>query len=341
MSGVGYLADQWFIACPTHALRRRPRACIIQDVPLVLFRDEAGRPAALLDRCPHRNVPLSAGRVDDGLLECGYHGWRFAGDGACRLIPALTGDADRKGRRATSYAAREQDGFVWVYSTPDVEPVREPYRFPSVGAGYATIRRDIRLPGPLRHALENALDVPHTSFLHGGLFRTAERRNDIEVIVRRREDGVEAEFVGEPRPSGVVGRLLAPGGGVVEHVDRFILPSVAQVEYRLGDASHLLNTAFMTPVSAFETHVWAVIQLRLPVPAALVAPLVTPLATRILRQDAAILQRQSRAIQRFDGERFASTEIDVLGLHVWKLLGALAGGAEPPGPFEQRVTMRL
>ena len=79
--------------------------------------------------------------------------------------------------------------------------------------------------------------MPHTLFLHGGLFRTAERRNDIEVIVRRREDGVEAEFVGEPRPSGIVGRLLAPGGGVVEHVDRFILPSVAQVEYRLGDAS--------------------------------------------------------------------------------------------------------
>ena len=71
MSGVGYLADQWFIACPTHALRRRPRACIIQDVPLVLFRDEAGRPAALLDPLPASHRAALRGTVDDGLLDCG------------------------------------------------------------------------------------------------------------------------------------------------------------------------------------------------------------------------------------------------------------------------------
>lgn len=337
----GYLSDQWFVACTARDLGREPRACVIQDTPLALFRDARGRPAALLDRCPHRNVPLSAGRVDGGLLACGYHGWRFAADGACRAIPGLAGDADRKARRATAFAAVEQDGFVWVYSTPDAAPVRAPYRFPAVDGRYAVVRRDIRLPGPLRHALENALDVPHTSFLHGGLFRTADRGHDIQVIVRRRADGVDAEYVGEPRPAGLIGRLLAPGGGVVAHVDRFLLPSIAQIEYRLGDDSHLLDTAAMTPVSAFETHVWAVIQLRLPVPAGLVAPLVTPIAMRILRQDAAILGRQSRAIQRFGGERFTSTEIDVLGPHVWKLLGAAAGGGEPPGPLEHRLTMRL
>jgi phenylpropionate dioxygenase-like ring-hydroxylating dioxygenase large terminal subunit len=337
----GHLPDQWFIACPSRDLAGTPLACTIQDVPLVLFRDGAGRAAAFLDRCPHRNVPLSAGRVADGLLECGYHGWRFDADGACRLVPALADEADRKARRATTHAVREQDGFVWVYSTPDAAPMREPYRFPAVDGRYATIRRDVLLPGPLRHALENALDVPHTAFLHGGLFRTVGRRNDVEVIVRRTGDGVEAEYVGEPRPSGIVGRLLAPGGGVVEHFDRFLMPSIAQVEYRLGEGSHLLNTSAMTPISAFETRVWAVIQLRLPIPAGLVAPLVTPLAMRILRQDAAILARQSDAIRRFDGERFTSTEIDVVGPHIWKLLAAAAAGGDAPGSFEHRVTMRV
>ena len=42
-------------------------------------RDSAGRPSALVDRCPHRNLALSLGTVHpDGNLECAYHGWRFA-----------------------------------------------------------------------------------------------------------------------------------------------------------------------------------------------------------------------------------------------------------------------
>jgi phenylpropionate dioxygenase-like ring-hydroxylating dioxygenase large terminal subunit len=336
----GYLAHQWFIACASETLGRKPIACTIQDVPLVLFRDGSGKAAALLDRCPHRNVPLSAGRRADGLLECSYHGWRFDGSGACRLVPALVGETDRKARRAQAYATAEEDGFVWVYSTPDETPIRAPYRFPAVERSYTTIRRTLSLPGPLRHALENALDVPHTAFLHGGLFRQASRRNQIEVTIRRRDDRVEAEYVGEPRPSGLVGRLLAPGGGVVEHFDRFIMPSIAQVEYRLGAANHLVNTTAMTPVSAFETRVWAVIQLRLRVPSALVAPLVTPLAMRILRQDGAILGLQSAAIRRFEGEHFTSTEVDVLGPHIWKLLAAASNG-NAVAPFEHHVTMSV
>jgi phenylpropionate dioxygenase-like ring-hydroxylating dioxygenase large terminal subunit len=337
---AGYLPDQWFIACASETLGRTPRACTIQDTPLVLFRDGSGKAAALLDRCPHRNVPLSAGRVADGLLECSYHGWRFDASGRCRLVPALVGEADRKARRAEAYTTAEHDGFVWVYSTPDVAPSRLPYRFPAVDRHYATIRRNVSLPGPLRHALENALDVPHTAFLHGGLFRQPSRRNQIDVTIRRRHDGVEAEYVGEPRPSGIVGRLLAPGGGMVEHFDRFIMPSIAQVEYRLGADNHLLNTTAMTPVSAFETHLWAVIQLRLRLPSRLVAPIVTPLAMRILHQDGTILGLQSAAIRRFEGEHFTSTEVDVLGPHIWKLLAAAQSG-DAPAPSEHHVTMRV
>ena len=338
---TGALPHHWFVACDAADLRRRPIARTIQDTPLVLFRDVGGRARALLDRCPHRNVPLSAGRMVDGLLECSYHGWRFDGDGACRLVPALASEPDRKSRHATVFPTLEQDGFVWVYSTPDATPIRAPYRFPEVDRRYATIRRTVTMPGPMRHALENALDVPHTAFLHGGLFRTAARGHDVEVRIRREASGAEAKYVGEPRPSGLVGRVLSPGGGVVEHVDRFIMPCIAQVEYRLGDASHLLNTAAMTPVSESETRVWAVIQLRLPVPSRLVAPLVTPIAMRILGQDAAILRLQAKAIERFDGEELTSTEIDVLGPHVWTLLAAAAAGTEPPPPFEHRVTMRV
>ncbi len=336
------LPDQWFIACRSRDLGRRPRAVIVQGTPLVLFRDATGTPAALLDRCPHRNVPLSIGRTRGDDLECAYHGWRFDRTGACRAVPGLVGDVERRARRATAYAAAEHDGFVWVYSTAAAPPHRPPFRFPHLDdRRYATIRRAFTVEAPMFHVIENALDVPHTAFLHGGLFRTSRKEHDIEVVVRRGPDRVEAEYVGEPRPKGLVARLLAPGGGVVTHFDRFLLPSIAQVEYRLGDANHLVITSVLTPVGDFLTRVWAVVSLRLRVGAHVAAPLVAPLAGRIFRQDAAILARQTETIRRFGGEQFATTELDVLGPHIWRLLRQ-AERCEPPGPeVEVRSAMQV
>ena len=50
--------------------------------------DRQGRPAAVLDRCPHKGASLSAGFLKDGALACGYHGWCFQADGHCQSIPA-------------------------------------------------------------------------------------------------------------------------------------------------------------------------------------------------------------------------------------------------------------
>ena len=80
--------DHWYVACLSADLSRkgdRPVKRTILGSPLVLFRDAEGRAAALVDRCPHRNAPLSFGRIrpDDRTLECGYHGWRFDGAGRC------------------------------------------------------------------------------------------------------------------------------------------------------------------------------------------------------------------------------------------------------------------
>jgi phenylpropionate dioxygenase-like ring-hydroxylating dioxygenase large terminal subunit len=339
---VVHLPDQWFVACQTRDLARRPLGVTLQGMPIVLFRTADGRPGALVDRCPHRNSPLSAGRVDGDDLECAYHGWRFGADGSCRAIPGLVGPPGRQARRAAAYPAIEQDGFVWIYSTADTTPTQPPPRIPHLDdARYATIRRVFTIQAALFHALENALDVPHTAFLHAGLFRTRHDPHEIEVIVRRTANRVEAEYVGEPRPSGIVGRLLAPGGGVVVHFDRFLLPSLAQVEYRLGEDNHLVVTSAMTPVAEFETRVFAVVSLRLRVGTRLVVPLVSPLATRIFRQDMSILARQTATIRRFGGERLASTEIDVLGPQIWRLLQEAAGGAAPGGGAEHEHRVRL
>ncbi len=315
------LPRAWFVACRADALRGRPLGVRLQGTPLVLFRGRDGRPGALEDRCPHRNAPLTAGRVRRGELECAYHGWRFDVDGRCVEVPGLAGPPGARAARAAAFACAEQDGYVWVHSTAGVEPARPPPRFPHLDdPRYSTARRGFSVRSTLLAALENTLDVPHTAFLHGGLFRTSRKEHEIEVVVRRYADRCEAEFLGEPRPKGLAGRILAPGGGVVTHVDRFLVPCVAQVEYRLGDASHLVVTTAMTPVDDDHTELHSVVTFRLPVPGWLVQPVVAPIAGMIFRQDARMLALQAETIERFGGERFANTELDVLGPQILRLL---------------------
>lgn len=336
------LAHAWFVACQSEQLESTPLARVLQGTPIVLFRS-AGKACAFVDRCPHRNVPLSLGRVlpENGRLQCRYHGWQFDGDGTCREVPGLCNEIDRRATAATTLAVKEQDGLVWVWATPGETPSVEPYKFPHVGdPRYTVVRREYSVPATLHATAENALDVPHTAFLHGGLFRSAEKKNEIDVVVRRTPGGVEAEYVGEPRPPGIAAKLLSPRGGLVQHFDRFLLPSIVQVEYRLGEDSHLMNSAALTPVTDLETKLFAVIAFRTPLPGWLVRAFVTPVGERIFKQDAEILAAQTGAIRAFGGEQFASTPIDVLGQQIWRLLKAAAAGETVEAEREYRLKMR-
>lgn len=345
MTGFPLLRGYWHIACAARQLGRRPLARTVLGTPLALFRDSKGRPAAVLDRCPHRNAPLSAGRVRGDALECAYHGWRFEPDGNCVAVPGLAAPPEARATRATAVPCVEQDGLVWV--APAGAPPAPPRRLPHLGAArYTTVRNELAVRASLFRAVENALDVPHTAYLHGGLFRTAGAAREIDVVVRRWSDRCEAEYLGEPRPGGVLGRLLAPRGGVVRHFDRFLLPCIAEVEYRLGETSHLVATTAATPLDEEHTRLFSAVTFRLPVPGAAVAPLLAPIARRILRQDAWMLALQTETVARFAGERFATTDADVLGPQIARLLRrAEQGGAAPAADerpeHEHRVRMRL
>jgi len=314
-----HLRGHWYVACLSRELRRRPLGRTVLGVPLVLFRDGHGAPSALLDRCPHRNVPLSEGRCVGGEVECRYHGWRFDASGACVEVPGLAAQTARSSRAVPTVPAVEQDGMVWV--APAGAPSSPlPPRMRRVGEpGYRTIHLRLDVPGPMVAAVENALDVPHTSFLHRGLFRGRRERVPVEVTVRHTADSVEACFEGEPVPPGLLARILGAEGGVVEHTDRFVVPALAQVEYRLGEREVVLN-AFYTPVDERSCVLHAGAAFRLPVPTPVARAAVLPLARLVLHQDNQILRHQRDNVARFGGERYVSTPIDLLGPHIVRLL---------------------
>lgn len=333
-------APGWYVVAASKDLGSRPRPFLLNGLPLVTFRDSSGQSLALLDRCAHRNAPLSAGRVIGGNIQCHYHGWEFDGAGACKAVPGLCGEPDHPGRRVPSFACKESQGWVWVYSEADVAPDREPYEIPCADqAGYLTIRERLEMPGPLDAVAENALDVPHTAFVHAGLFRQDKDRKPIDVVIRTLDDGVEAQFIGEQRPKGLAGRILAPQGGEVFHWDRFLLPCIAQVEYRLSERSHIVATTALTPRTPSVTDMFATVAVKAPIPNSILRTVFRPVAMRILRQDMEILRRQTEQVGRFGAEDFASTEIDVLGLRIKKLLREAASGRARTPQDERCIRM--
>jgi nitrite reductase/ring-hydroxylating ferredoxin subunit len=321
----------WYPVVPSGELGRRPLAVTLWGTPLAVFRDASGMPHALVDRCPHRNAPLSLGRVTpEGHLACAYHGWRFDGRGACVAVPGLAeAAAVVRPRSVTAHPACERDGFVWVWADPAVDPVGEPFRLPDLrGPGCA--RRVFRydLDCTLHAALENALDVPHTAFLHRGVFRGGEPR-EIRAVRRPLPGGIEVSYEGEPVG---MGRFRArPGAPTFEHWDRFFLPSVAQVEYRVAGWLHIINTILHLPLEPFRTRAWFVVQYWTRLPAPLVAPVVALRGRRILGQDARMLAAQTANIRRFGGEQYASTELDVMGRAIWTLLRRAERAADDEG----------
>jgi phenylpropionate dioxygenase-like ring-hydroxylating dioxygenase large terminal subunit len=331
-------ADAWYAVARSSSVGASPLAVELLGAPLAVARLPDGKPIALLDRCPHRNVPLSIGTTRTDGLECAYHGWRFDDEGACVAIPGLCQRVPPKAR-VDAHRAMDSDGWLWVYGRPGVQPASPPFRFPLVDdSRYATVSRALFMEGALVDVAENALDVPHTAFLHRGLFRGGDARRTIEVEVRELEDRVEAEYIGEPAPKGALGRLLAPGGGAVEHVDRFLLPSVAQVEYRLGARSHLLATIALTPAGPQRTMMAANVTFRLPIPGELVAPLLTPIVLKVLAQDAKMLRIQRDNVARFGEARYTSTPLDALGPAIVRLL---RGERAPSERATRRLTMTI
>jgi len=153
--------------------RTKPTPFTLLDRDLVLWWDRKIKKwRAFADRCPHRLARLSEGRIaEDGLLECPYHGWAFAGDGQCDRIPQQleNGDAHNSLRACVdSYSTSVAQGLLFVYLGKDADKVKVPIidaleRSPEAWVLLNTFRD---LPYDASTLLENVLDSSHLPFTH-------------------------------------------------------------------------------------------------------------------------------------------------------------------------------
>ena len=108
-----FIRNAWYVAAWADEIGETPLARRICNEPVVLFRDQQNRVAALLDMCCHRGAPLHMGKVVEEGLQCGYHGLIFDRSGACVRVPGQEHILERT--RVRSFPVVEQDAFVWIW----------------------------------------------------------------------------------------------------------------------------------------------------------------------------------------------------------------------------------
>lgn len=129
------VSPAWHPLVPSSAAHRAyPLAARAVGHALVAWRTDAGVVQVWEDRCPHRGVRLSLGRITHDRLACAYHGWEYAaGSGRCVAIPAMP-DIPVPGRVCTrTYPARDSQGMVWVQLDASDTLSVPPEPFPSHG----------------------------------------------------------------------------------------------------------------------------------------------------------------------------------------------------------------
>jgi len=196
-----FLRDHWYVAAFDDEVGRTPLARTILGDDLLLFRKQDGTAVALENRCAHRRLPLSAGRLIGDTIECGYHGLVYDCSGRCIKIPGQDHAPD--GTVVTAYPVIERHRFVYVWmGAPEAADPASIISFPRLSdpdSGVTKVRLHIKANHLL--VLDNLLDLSHIAYVHNSTIGNAAvaeqagvktRRDGSDVRVTREMNGVPA-----------------------------------------------------------------------------------------------------------------------------------------------------
>ncbi|MEN9223442.1 MAG: Rieske 2Fe-2S domain-containing protein, partial [Thermostichus sp. BF3_bins_97] len=156
----------WYPVMPISLLQEGPQSFTLLGQPLVLWLDQAGKPAAVEDRCCHRSAQLSKGIVCDGHSRCPYHGWEFEGSGACVKVPQLTEDFIPRTYKVSGFQCQERYGYAWVALADPLLPIPEIPEATDPSYRYIHEFYEPWACSGLRF-MENSFDSAHPHFVHG------------------------------------------------------------------------------------------------------------------------------------------------------------------------------
>jgi phenylpropionate dioxygenase-like ring-hydroxylating dioxygenase large terminal subunit len=162
------IPNQWYAILESREIKPGRIICFTRmGEKMVAWRDSQGRLTVMSDKCPHRGVALSVGKLTADCIQCPFHGFEFDTSGACKLIPANGRNSEPpRAMHVRTYPTREEHGFIhiwWGAGTDQLPPV--PW-FESIGPNMVYTTMKDHWASHYSRAIENQLDVVHLPYIH-------------------------------------------------------------------------------------------------------------------------------------------------------------------------------
>ena len=209
---------------------------------LVLFRTTKDEVGLLHDRCSHRGVSLSYGRVEERGLACAYHGWLYDVNGNCLETPAEPkGSSFCQTVKHKAYPVKKLAGLYWAYFGPLPAPEIPKYDVWARTDGWHWLRALPQLDCNWLQAMENSVDTAHLHILHQELVTDG---FEVESTTRGTIDNLVDYGITE-YTHGFIKRRVFKDGKIEEHP--LLFPTVLRQANR---------TQIRVPID--DTHTWVV-----------------------------------------------------------------------------------
>ena len=183
-----FLRNHWYTAAWSDELGSEPLPVTMLDEDVLLYRKQDGTPVALENRCAHRRMPLSKGRIIGDEIMCGYHGLVYDCTGACVKVPGQV--RVPKGTRVKSYPVVERHAFIYVWMG-DPEDADESLiiDFPRLDdPEWGVTKLHLHIKANYLLLIDNLLDLSHVAYLHGSTIGNTPVAEDADVIHERHGD---------------------------------------------------------------------------------------------------------------------------------------------------------
>jgi len=264
---MNFVRNAWYVAGWASEFDRQLRQVRILSEDFVMFRSSTGGVTALQDRCPHKSLPLSQGRLIDDEIECGYHGSVFGLDGKCTRIPGQPRVPPTDCVRA--YPVHERHDVVWIWmGDPEGANMDNVFDLPQMGdLAWDNHQGDaLYLKSNYLNVAENLIDPAHVTFVHPTTLGSTDHA-DIPVQCHVTGDPIYTwRWIRDAPPNPFFQKY----GNFNENVDRWqylylYLPSTAVIDFGSADAIpgsgedrrhegiRMFALHFLTPVTANET----------------------------------------------------------------------------------------
>lgn len=160
-----YVRNVWYMAAWDHEVPEGGMlARTLLDEKWLIARLSDGTYAMLQDRCPHRFVPLSRGRLEDDVIHCPYHGLGFDRTGACVHNPFPAAPPAHARARTMPVVHAHRGLWFWPGDPDRADPALIPDFAFVDREGMDRSRLVIR--GNYELMTDNLMDLTHAEFLH-------------------------------------------------------------------------------------------------------------------------------------------------------------------------------